>query len=466
MKKIFNIKTDHWQRNIHKDQSAQNNEHKTNRNYTIYSRSGFAPCPLPFAFYPLPFAIYLLPFAICLFLLPSKSIAQTAQPLDLKQAIELGSKNNLNIQASELESKMHAQLKGSAFEIPKTEVSGTFGQINSNAKDKSFSISQSFNPFQYGSKKSLLNENNAAGQLKVKVTKQETTFNIRQSWNAMLYYTKQNQLLENQNKLMEKFVKAASLKFQTGETNSLEKTIAIAKQQELQQLIKQNDAKIWVEKSKIKALINRDTDFTPADTTFVALSALSVADSSMIKQNSAIQLAAKQVHIAEAFKKVEKATLFPDITAGYAIQSITGNQEVNGQAVYYDASPRFQTFSVGLALPIFAGSSIAKTKAAQTNIDVQKKNAAYLENQLKSQFQQQIQELHTYQSLVDYYKNTALPNAKKISNNATKAYQNGDISYVEYVQSIETALNIQLNNSNAIHNFNQTAINIQYLINN
>ena len=34
---------------------------------------------------------------------------------------------------------------------------------------------------------------------------------------------------------MQKFVKSANLKFQTGETNALEKTIALAKQQELEQ---------------------------------------------------------------------------------------------------------------------------------------------------------------------------------------------------------------------------------------
>lgn len=409
--------------------------------------------------------IYLFIYIITVFTLiinPIQSNAQTK--ITLNEALDSGMKNNLGIQASELESKMHGQLTRSAFEIPKTELSGTFGQINSNARDKNFGVSQSFNPFQYGAKKKWLNENNTAGQLKVKATQQDIRFNIRQAWNTLLFYAKQNQLLGEQNRLMEKFVRSASLKFQTGETNSLEKTIAIAKQQELQQLIKQNEAKIWVEKSKIKTLINLETDFTPADTAFVPMITLAIADSTLLKQNSNLQLASQQIEIAVAAKKVEKSAFFPDLTAGYAIQSITGNQEINGQSVNYDNALRFQTFSVGIAIPLFAGSTIAKTKAAQSNIEMQQKNAAYLESQLKSQFRQQFEELKTFQSLVDYYQDTALPNAKKISTNATKAYQNGDISYVEYVQSIETALTIRLNYSNAIHNFNQTAINIQYLI--
>ena len=54
-----------------------------------------------------------------------------------------------------------------------------------------------------------------------------------------------------------------------------------------------------------------------------------------------------------------------------------------------------------------------------------------------------------------------MPNANLIIKNATKAYQNGDISYVEYVQSLETASQIQLNYSEAIYNYNQTIITIQ-----
>lgn len=391
--------------------------------------------------------------------------AQNPQKLDVKQAIEMGLKNNQSIQASELETKMQSQLIKSAFEMPKTEITGTFGQINSQAKDKNFNISQSFNPFQIGAKRKLLQEYSSASQLKLGVTKQDITFNIRQSWNAMLFYEKQNELLEKQNSVMQKFVKSAVLKFQTGETNALEKTIALAKQQELEQRIKQNETQYRTEKSKLKAFLNLKSDFIITDTSFVPLPFITKSDSTLVKQNPILQLADKQVQIAQANRKVEKSGLYPDFSAGYFIQSITGYQDVNGQPMYYNNSLRFQGLSVGLALPIFAGSSIAKTKAAKINIDREQKNADYLQAQLKSQFDQEVEELNTYQSLIYYYKNTAIPNANLIIKNATKAYQNGDISYVEYVQSIETASTIQLNYNEAISNYNQTVINIQYIIN-
>ncbi|RKS03403.1 CusA/CzcA family heavy metal efflux RND transporter [Flavobacterium sp. 102] len=399
-------------------------------------------------------------------LLSLKGIAQTTtQSIDLNQALTMGLKNNLNVQSSELDVRVQSQLKKSAFDIPKTEFSGTFGQINSQAKDKNLSVSQTFNPFQFGARKKLLTETSKASTIRLGVTKQEVTYSIRQAWNAILFNEKQNRLLDQQSKILQKFVKSADLKFQTGESTSLEKNIANAKLQELLQRIKQNQTQIRVEKARLNNFLNLNEDFTISDTLFVPYPFVS-ADTTLIKQNPSIQLAESQVAIARASRNLEKSSLFPDFTAGYFIQSITGNQDVNGQTTYYDNSPRFSGFSVGISLPIFGvGSSIAKTRAATLNIEREQKNAGYIQSQVKSQFTQLTEQLKTYQELIDYYRTTADPNAKKIIQNATLAYQNGDISYVEYVQGIETALDIQLNYSEAINNYNQTVIDIQFLIN-
>jgi cobalt-zinc-cadmium resistance protein CzcA len=391
--------------------------------------------------------------------------AQETQKLDLKQALEIGLKNNQSIQASELEVKMQTQLQKTAFELPKTELSGTFGQINSQAQDKNFGISQSFNPFQISAKRSLLAAYSNASATKLGVSKQEVTYSIRQSWNTLLFYEKQNAVLEKQNTVMQKFVKSANLKFQTGETNALEKTIALAKQQELEQKIKQNKTQIAIEKSKLKAILDLKTEFIATDTSFVPYPAMAKVDSSMVKQNPIVQLADQQVKIAQANHKVEKSALSPDFSLGYFLQSITGNQDVNGSPTYYNSTPQFQGVVIGLSVPIFAGSSIARAKSAKTNIEREQKNADYINQQFKSHLEQQSEQLATYASLIDYYKNTAVPNANLIIKNATKAYQNGDISYVEYVQSLETASQIQLNYSEAIYNYNQTIITIQYSIN-
>jgi len=402
---------------------------------------------------------------IVLGLLGFSANAQETQKMDLKQAIEKGVSNNQSIQSSTLDVTMQQQLRGTAYDIAKTQINGTFGQINTAAQDKNFSISQTFSPFQYGAAKKLLNENITASQLRLSSTKQDITYSIRQSWNTILYYSEMNKMLQKQNALMQKFVRSASLKYETGESNSLEKITAVSKQQELEQQIKHNEALLKSEKYKVSTLLNLDADFTVADTSFTALPTLELLDAAKVKQNASVQLASQNVAVAKANNKVAKSVLWPDLTAGYFIQSFKGNQDINGQTVYYNGTPRFNGFTVGIALPIFAGSTIARSKASKISIEIQQKNADYLSAQLQSQYRQETEQLTTYESVLAYYKNTALPNAEKIAKNATKAYQNGDISYVEYVQVLQTALDIRTNYISALNNYNTTVINLQYLVN-
>lgn len=397
-------------------------------------------------------------------LIPGMASAQD-QPMTMNNALDLAYKNNQSVRASDLGVQAQSKLIGTAWDIPKTELSGTFGQINSAAQDKNFAISQSINPFRVGAMRTLLRENSSASQLRLELTKRQIALSVKESWNNLLYYNKLNAILAKQSKVMDKFVRSADVKFRVGETNSLEKNIASAKQQELQQQIKQNEAQIKIERSRLKLFMNRNEDFIIADTSFVPLPAIVNVDSTAIKQNPNYQLAQKQVAIAQANQRVEKSVLYPDISAGYFIQSITGNQDIDGTPRYYDGGLRFQGFTAGVTIPVFFGSNSAKAKAAKINIEQEKQNAGYLENQLKSQLTEQNELLATYTELVGYYRDTAEPNARKITTNATKAYQNGDISYVEYVQNLDTANNILLKYAEAVRMYNQTIINLQYLIN-
>ena len=291
------------------------------------------------------------------------------------------------------------------------------------------------------------------------------TLNIRQSWNSLLYLMERNQVLKQQDSILLQFVRAAKIRFDAGDVSPLESTTSIVKQQELQQQIKQTEAMILMEKSKLRAYMNLQTDFAIAESEFVALPALSVTDSTALRENPQMELAMQEVQKAIASKRLQKSTMLPDLKVGYFIQSLTGDQDVNGQPVYYNGAPRFQGVTFGVSVPIFAGSSSAKVRSAETAVQVQQKNTEYLHTQLKSQFEQQIEQLLTYQSLVEYYESSALPSAKSITDNVRKSYQNGEISYVEFIQGIQTALDVQSNYLSAVLNYNQAVINLQYLLN-
>lgn len=125
----------------------------------------------------------------------------------------------------------------------------------------------------------------------------------------------------------------------------------------------------------------------------------------------------------------------------------------------------FKGFSVGIGVPIFAGSSVSKVKAAKMKAEAESMNSSFVESEIKSVFQQENKQLETAKALEEYYKTVALPSAKEINSNADKSFKNGAISYIEFVNSIETAFQIRLKANEAVYKMNQNVIRLNYLTN-
>lgn len=390
--------------------------------------------------------------------------AQSNPVLTQQGAVEIAVRNNQQVQTGMLDIRMQNQLKRTAYELPRTEVSGMFGQYNTGAFDQNYAISQTISPFQFGARKDVIDASIAGSELRLLQIRNEVTFSVRQSWNNLLSLMKTNQLLHEQDSLMRQFVHAAESRQKAGEINALEAVTALAKQKELEQRIRQNESLIAAERTRLKNLLHLESDFSVSDSLAV-LPFLAATDTSALKENPQFRLALQEVEAAEANRRLERSTLMPDIRAGYFIQSLTGNQEVNGQVINYNGVPRFQGFTLGLSVPVFAGASEARTRAAETNIQMQRSNAAYVQNQLQIQFSQELSQLYSFQSMIAYYENSAMPAAETILRHASVSYQQGDISYIEFLQGIQTALDIRSNYINAVSSYNKAVINLQYLLN-
>ena len=188
-------------------------------------------------------------------------------------------------------------------------------------------------------------------------------------------------------------------------------------------------------------------------------------DTTLIANNPSLKVLYQQAVIAEQTKKVETASTLPDFSVGYFNQSLIGTQTVNGSDVFFDGNQRFQGFNVGISIPLTFFSNASKIKSLDFKQQAMQKEAdngkLILQNQLQNAFQQYNQHLEQY----NYYKSTALPNADIIISTAKVGFNSGDIGYIEYLQALQTATDVQLNYLQSINQINQSIININFLIN-
>jgi cobalt-zinc-cadmium resistance protein CzcA len=331
-----------------------------------------------------------------------------------------------------------------------------------------FQINQSIPfPTYYSAKSNLYKAELQGSHLQQQATANEIKSQVQFWFYQLQYLQHTKKQLKSLDSLYNDFVSAAALRYQTGETNLLEKTTAETKQGQLSLLLKQTETDLATAYASLKTLLNTSEDFTLSDSgNFQPLTLSNSFDTSFVANNPSLKILYQQAIIAEQNKKVETASTLPDFNIGYFNQSLIGTQTVNGTDVYFDGSKRFQGLNVGISIPLTFLSNTQKVKSLSFKQQALQKEAdngkLILQTQLHNAFAQYNQNLSQY----NYFNSTALPNADIIISTATLGFKSGDIGYIEYLQALQTASDVQLNYLQSVNQLNQSIININFLINN
>ncbi|MCB0369961.1 MAG: TolC family protein, partial [Bdellovibrionales bacterium] len=190
---------------------------------------------------------------------------------------------------------------------------------------------------------------------------------------------------------------------------------------------------------------------------------VSLNTGSTYSNNPALAYLQQEVVIQEERKSLENAKLLTDFTIGYFNQSMIGYQTINGTEQYFGSGNRFSGFQIGIAIPLWFRPYTSKVQAAKVRSQIAESNYQQYQKSLKGSYQQAIQEYTKYKSSLDYYEESALAQSDLILKNAQQAFKNGTIGYVEYVQAIHQATQIQTNWLEVLNSYNQAIIQLEFL---
>jgi len=388
--------------------------------------------------------------------------ANAQAPITLQAATDTALKNNLSVKNEKLRAAYQQQLIKSGKIIPPTNVFGDFGQINSSYVDTKLGFNQTLSfPKVYASQKSLLNEEWKSSVLNVGVKEAILKKQVAQVYYSLLYLQEKKTLLNKNDSLVAEFLRRATLRFEKGESNVLEKTTAENQRGQIGLQLSQLQQDMDLLQIQFQLLLNANTVFIPNEKEF-KMNITSDADTSLLRAHPAIQYLKQQQQIAVATTQVEKSRLQPDITFGYNIMGMKGMGADNKT---YNSALQFQSVQVGLGIPIFTGGQKAKINAAKTNeIIITNEYEVNLKN-FQSAYKMALVEYQKHSGAVQYFETTALNNASVITTTANKQFLNGDINYLEWVLLINQATSIQSEYIEAVKNRNNSAIEINSFIN-
>jgi cobalt-zinc-cadmium resistance protein CzcA len=389
----------------------------------------------------------------------------SAQPgkLTLEQAVDIALKNNKGIKAASYEVEYQKQLKKTSFDLPKTNVSLTYGQYNSYVKnDNNITVSQTIPFTALGSQGALNRELVASTELKKAATENELVYQVKQVYYQLAFAQARHDLLLQQDSIYEGFLKSASLRYKTGETNLLEQTTAETQRNEVKNQLRQSEATMLVLRTQLKTLLSTEELPDISENTLREIEFRDLADTTAIAANPSLAYMRQQVEVAQSQKKVEAAKFAPDLLVGFFSQTLIGspNSENGGSAT---SSDRFTGFQVGISIPLWFVPHQGRVKAAAYNQQAAQSNYQYYQTTLKGQLQQAAQQYAQNKNSLEYYQTSALPNADLILKQSEAAFRNGEIGYVEYFLGLRNALAIKEGYLQTLNNYNQSIIYIEFL---
>jgi cobalt-zinc-cadmium resistance protein CzcA len=374
---------------------------------------------------------------------------QIEKNITIEEAVNLAFKNNPRIKATEKEIEKQKSLKKASFDLDKTNISYSKGELNSNQIDYEWSLSQDFKfPSVYNSKSKLQKEKIVLSEHYLLFEKSKLERDVRAIYMELSYAKRNLKLIEELENEFQNFAIIARKKYDLGETNLIEFMVADGKQEEIR--LKRLEAILEVENlnRQLQLKINTPSPISIEDNSLKRKPLL--IENQSVFENSLLMVEQQKVNVSKMQTKLENSNYLPDLSAGFFNQQIDGVKNFTG-------------FQIGVKVPLFFWSQKAKSQAAKKDSEITQLNYEQTKIDIDIILKNNYKNLEKLNSSLTYYEHKGLELATKLFRSAKKAYQEGEIEYIEYIGTIEQAIEIRKNHIDKLIQYNRISNRINYL---
>tara|TARA_R110002111_G_scaffold10239_3_gene33349 strand:+ start:3311 stop:7648 length:4338 start_codon:yes stop_codon:yes gene_type:complete len=375
-------------------------------------------------------------------------------PVNVEQTVKMAIENNNGLQAYAKKINQSEQLVGSAFNLDKTQVYYSYDQNNiaeNGLPLKVLGISQSLQfPTVYGAQRKVEKQKVALITQQYRLNERILTKEVNSAYYNVVYSNNLVRQYVYLDSLYGQFASAAKKRYDVGETNLLEKLTAETKQKEIAIALSQAREDVSKAYTMLNQWVQTDSTITVSEDVLprLELKEFSLTDHpGLMYYNSAENLAKSSLSL-------ERQKLLPDL-------QLSVFQGTNNGV----AARNYNGFQVGIAVPLWFGAHKSKINAAKTETLIIANEFENYKIQLQSKYDALLSDLKKFQETVDYYQSTGRDLSKQLTTTASKAFQNGEIDFLQYVQLLESAKNIEINYLQNLNNYNNTVLELNYLTN-
>ncbi len=381
-------------------------------------------------------------------------LAAGAQPLiSQEEAISLALKNNKGLEASALKVSESRLLKSSAFDPGKTDFYYSFDQNNISPENQPLNVwgvRQSFEfPTVYTARKKIYESRENLSEDQYRIQRIVLIKNVALAWNEAVYWKELSKKFQFLDSLYSDFASAAGKSFEEGESDYLEMATADSRKEEMEVRLKQVRERIRMAEMQMNRYLQSDTFYSVPDNAFGPLR----MQAAEWENHPGIRLREHAKEWSQRKLQYEKQRLLPDLQVslfkGVNPGSLPGS---------------YGGVEAGVSLPLWFGPQKSRIEASKTGVMIRNAESEEYRIALRTRFETLLSRVRQYRQMLDYYENTGRNLAGQMLKHANKAYAQGEIDFLQYVQLIDHAMAIELNYLDALRKYNENILEINYLI--
>ena len=375
---------------------------------------------------------------------------QAQQFLTIDDAIDLAIENNAKLKSYALVVEEKDALISSAFNFEKTAIYYGYDENNlalNNRPLNVFGITQNFRfPTVYFAERNLKKASHQMAKANYELQLLSLKKQVHNAYYGLSFANEKIKTISYLDSLYGQFARASERKFQLGENNYLEMILARSKHKQLEALHQQNLKEIEQYQKQLVKVVQTDMKsfFT---TPFVKLKVKNLNTLS----NEGLSLFESSKTYYKASQKLEKQKLLPDLSFEYF------------QGTNSSLNSNIQGYQLGLKIPLLFNGNASRIKASTIAYNIANERQKDYKLSYEAEYLSLLAKIKQFEEGLNYYESHGKLLSKEIIKSAERSYRHGEIDFFQYIQSIESAMDIELDYLENLNRYNQTVIAINHL---
>ena len=383
-------------------------------------------------------------------LIPVFSANSQATKIQLQEAVEIALQNNREVAVYSMKVEQSKMLKKTVFAPGKTNLS--YGTDQNNIAENGhplnvFGIEQSISfPTLYSAESKSKQIEISMAEARLNMQKNECAKNVANAFFNLQMLVNKREVSKMLDSLFTQLLVVSEKRESKGDISHLEVLNITAKKNQLSIALNSLNVEIENAYRKLKTIMNYDADFEVSKVSELLPLITFTPDSLPV-----YQLLKLENDYFNSLIQVSKSKALPDFSFNYFLGS---NR--------FENSKYYHGFQVGVAVPLFFGSDKGRTQAAKISGDAQNLLSQNEMILIRNRLNELINQQNKYKALLDYYNTSGKLLHDEIMRAALKSYEIGEINFYQFVNSYETAVQIQIEYYENIYAYNISTAEIKY----